>query len=96
LMPMGASGVCMGQGHETFNIGGQKVKVQGHARTKIDLETWQRHHYDPLGWVAFLVCDFLLFFFRVLYYLSFVHQHVYTWSAKSYQMLHIDFSYKFG
>jgi len=40
----------------TVNFGGQDVKEQGHARPRIDLGAWRRHHSWP-SWVelAFLV-----------------------------------------
>jgi len=37
-----------GQGHETINFRGQKVKGQGHRRPKSDLEAWRRHHSGSL------------------------------------------------
>jgi len=41
------------------SFGGQEVKGQGHTRSKIDLEAWQRHcSGPPLGHVAFLVVSF--------------------------------------
>ena len=33
---------------------GQEVKGQSHKRPKIDLEAWRRHHFRPLGRVAYL------------------------------------------
>jgi len=37
-----------GQGHETNDFVGHKVKGQGHIGQKLDSETWQRHQSRPL------------------------------------------------
>jgi len=46
LMPTGK--VVHGQGRVTLNSWGQEIKGQGHARPKIELEAWRRHHSVPL------------------------------------------------
>ena len=49
LMPIPIS--CpWGKGMKRSFLGNQTVKGQGHRKPKLDLEAWQRHHFQP-SWV---------------------------------------------
>ena len=38
----------LGQRHAMVDLGGQKVKAQGHRRPMLDWEAWRRRHSRPL------------------------------------------------